>query len=85
MTLEEARSYLLEMCTTQSNCAEYRAIHLAIGALNKQIPEEVEEVHCDEYYCPACGAENNADQHIVDDDYCPRCGQRLKVRKEDEY
>ena len=39
---------------------------------------EVNEIHVDEYYCPACGAENNCDQGVVEDNFCPRCGQRLK-------
>lgn len=40
---------------------------------------QVEEVHLDEYYCPACGAENNCNQGIVEDRFCPECGQKLKV------
>lgn len=39
---------------------------------------EINEIHVDEYYCPACGAENNCDQGVVEDNFCPRCGQRLK-------
>ena len=39
---------------------------------------EITEIHVDEYYCPACGAENNCDQGVVEDNFCPRCGQRLK-------
>ena len=39
---------------------------------------EINEIHVDEYYCPACGAENNCDQRVVEDNFCPRCGQRLK-------
>lgn len=39
---------------------------------------EITEIHVDEYYCPACGAENNCDQGVVKDNFCPRCGQRLK-------
>lgn len=43
---------------------------------------EVNEIHVDEYFCPACGAENNCDQGVVEDNFCPRCGQRLKIREE---
>lgn len=43
---------------------------------------QVEEVHLDEYYCPACGAENNCNQGIVGDKFCPECGQRLKQGRE---
>lgn len=39
---------------------------------------EINEIHADEYYCPACGAENNCDQGVVEDNFCPRCGHRLK-------
>lgn len=52
-------------------------IDAVLQALTKQIPMRVTDIHVDEYYCPACGAENNADQSIVPDRYCPRCGQRI--------
>lgn len=39
---------------------------------------EINEIHVDEYYCPACGAENLCDQGTVEDNFCPMCGQRLK-------
>ena len=42
---------------------------------------EINEIHVDEYYCPACGAENNCDQGVVEDYFCPRCRQRLKERE----
>ena len=40
---------------------------------------QIKEIHLDEYYCPACGAENNCNQGIVEDRFCPECGQKLKV------
>lgn len=43
---------------------------------------EINEIHVDEYFCPACGAENNCDQGVVEDNFCPRCGQRLKRRED---
>ena len=43
---------------------------------------EVNEIHVDEYYCPACGSENNCDQGVVEDNFCPRCGRRLKRRED---
>lgn len=49
----------------------------AMEALCKQIPMEIKEIHVDEYYCPACGSENNCDQGEVTDKYCPMCGQRI--------
>lgn len=39
---------------------------------------EINEIHVDEYFCPACGSENNCDQGVVEDRFCPMCGQRLK-------
>lgn len=51
----------------------------------RETPMKITEIHVDEYYCPACGAENNCDQGDVQDAYCPACGQRLlpKPPKED--
>ncbi|MEG0721555.1 MAG: hypothetical protein RR446_07390 [Lachnospiraceae bacterium] len=46
-------------------------------ALKKKIPMKVKEIHADEYFCPACGTENNCDQMIISDRYCPECGQAL--------
>ena len=43
----------------------------------RETPMKITEIHVDEYYCPACGAENNGDQGRVQDAYCPACGQRL--------
>lgn len=49
-----------------------------IEATNRrETPMKITEIHVDEYYCPACGAENNCDQGYVQDAYCPVCGQRL--------
>lgn len=50
-----------------------------INALrDRDVAMKIKEIHVDEYYCPACGAENNCDQGIVGDKFCPVCGQRLK-------
>ena len=43
----------------------------------RETPMKITEIHVDEYYCPACGAENNCDQGYVQDAYCPACGQRF--------
>ena len=45
---------------------------------NRDTSMEINEIHVDEYYCPACGVENNCDQGVVEDNFCPKCGQRLK-------
>lgn len=60
------------------------AKEMAIEALEKQIPKSIKEVHVDEYYCPACGSENNCDQGIVEDKFCPNCGQALDRSSENE-
>lgn len=50
-----------------------------INALrDRNVAMKIKEIHVDEYYCPACGAENNCDHGIVGDKFCPVCGQRLK-------
>ncbi len=55
-----------------------RAAAEAIEELSRrETPMKITEIHVDEYYCPACGAENNCDQGYVQDAYCPACGQRL--------
>lgn len=41
---------------------------------------EIKEIHVDEYYCPACGAENICEQGTPEDRFCPICGQRLKPK-----
>ena len=45
--------------------------------IKRETPMKITEIHVDEYYCPACGAENNCDQGCVKDAYCSACGQRL--------
>lgn len=55
-----------------------KAINIAMEALRKQIPMEVKEIHVDEYFCPACGEQNNCgDICLIGDSYCPKCGQAL--------
>lgn len=97
MTIEEAISVLEkdralanfnpitgEMRPMDNDCAmSVNALTLAIEALEKQIPEEVTEIHCDEYYCPSCGWENNCDQGFIYDEYCPHCGQKIDWSKDD--
>lgn len=46
-------------------------------ALEKQIPMKVDEIHVDEYFCPACGAENNCNEGVVQDKFCHECGQAI--------
>ena len=49
------------------------------AAVEKQRAMKVTDVHIDEYYCPACGSENNCDDGSVGDKYCPECGQALYI------
>ena len=62
----------------------HRALYRAMDALEKQIPMKVTDIHVDEYYCPACGAENNCDQGIVEDKFCPVCGQAILQERSEE-
>ena len=49
-------------------------------------PMRVTDIHTDEYYCPACGAENNKDcgSKRGNDLFCPQCGQALDWGDEEE-
>lgn len=62
--------------------AEYEDTGLMSDEINalrdRDLAMKIKEIHVDEYYCPACSAENNCDQGIVGDKFCPVCGQRLK-------
>ena len=51
--------------------------------IEKQIPMIIKEIHVDEYYCPACGAELTCNDSKVEDKYCRECGQRFEVGEED--
>ena len=55
----------------------HRAAKAIEELVRRETPMNITEIHVDEYYCPACGAENNCDQGDVQDAYCPACGQRL--------
>ena len=47
-------------------------------AMEKQKGMQVNEIHVDEYFCPACGSENNnGDFGVPGDHYCPICGQAI--------
>ena len=47
-------------------------------AVEKQKGMQVNEIHVDEYFCPACGSENNnGDFGVPGDHYCPICGQAI--------
>ena len=70
------------MCALSSDCVwRIGLLTQAANAIEKlsrrEMPMKITEIHVDEYYCPACGAENNCDESYVQDTYCPVCGQRL--------
>ena len=69
-----------EDCNADGNCRSQMENEAAdaIECLScRETPMKITEIHVDEYYCPACGAENNCDQGHVQDAYCPVCEQRL--------
>lgn len=65
----------IEMCDMAISAL--KEIQQCREAVEKQKPMEIEEIHIDEYFCPACGTENCCDQGIVGDRYCPYCGQAI--------
>ena len=65
--LEEVQKY--RQIGTVEECRE---------AMEKQKGMKVNEIHVDEYFCPACGSENNnGDFGVPGDHYCPICGQAI--------
>ena len=63
-----------EMChCTYSEDADYDETL----KIEHEKPMKIKEIHLDEYFCPACGSENNCNDGIVGDNYCPNCGQWL--------
>lgn len=53
-------------------------------AVEKQKGMQVNEIHVDEYFCPACGSENNCDYGKVHDKYCPICGHAIYQEESEE-
>ena len=81
MTVQEAIKYL-RLATDEAEEGEFSDVYrdmceMSIKALEKQIPKKIKEIHVDEYYCPACGAELTCNDAQVEDKYCRECGQRL--------
>ena len=44
----------------------------------RDTPLEITDIHVDEYFCPACYAENLCDNGYVADNFCPVCGHRYR-------
>ena len=75
---EVDNDYDVDPYNTEQRCLAILEAANAIEELSrKETPMKITEIHVDEYFCPACGAENNCDQGHVQDAYCPACGQRL--------
>lgn len=81
MDKQEKAMQVLENCidTKIDSIKEY-----LFDLIQKDTPKEVTDIHCDEYFCPACGAENNCDEYVVCDVFCPLCGQRLMIQDKKE-
>lgn len=85
-SVEQIQNQKKNLAVSYNIIAEYQAIgtpEKCQEAREKQIPVKVENIHVDEYYCPACGAENGCDQGHVGDHYCPVCGQALEVQRDE--
>ena len=74
--LEGVYDYVIPK-SREKRCFFEQAIDIAIESMEKQIPMKIKEIHVDEYYCPACGAELNCNDAKVNDNYCSECGQRF--------
>ena len=78
----------LQYCITAlKEIQQYRAIGTVEEcreAVEKQKGMQVNEIHVDEYFCPACGSENNCDYGKVHDKYCPICGHAIYQEESEE-
>lgn len=78
-------------CGTQTKAfyTEAEAIEAWNKAMGKDIDVpakertyKVTDIHVDEYYCPACGAEILHDHEDKGDNYCRECGAKLDWSEE---
>lgn len=78
MNALKAKVTIQKMYKGEPTAAQLEALKIAYAALDKQLPMEVTDIHVDEYYCPACGAENTCGgSGLIGDRFCPTCGQAL--------
>ena len=89
--LKEIQQYRLIKDVTIGEIAEVLKEFSKIGtveecreAVEKQKGMQVNEIHVDEYFCPACGSENNCDYGKVHDKYCPICGHAIYQEESEE-
>ena len=73
----EAKETIQTMYKGEPTSLQIKALKMAYEALDKQIPMDVKEVHVDEYFCPACGAENCCNDGVIGDKFCPECRQAI--------
>lgn len=84
MTYEEAIKILDELGGCCSSDKEYIAAHIAIEAIEKQIPRKPKYSGNDEQdtvYCPSCGFTfgfcDEVHYFSINPSYCEECGQKL--------
>ena len=80
----EALSVVLKCIEEIRKYREIGTVEECREAVEKQKPMKVNEVHVDEYYCPACDSENCCDQGKVYDKYCPVCGRAIYQEESEE-
>lgn len=75
MTYEEAREILNNTAWlgTDNGIRVYKAVKMAIVAIEKQIPMVVKGEY--PFYCPRCG------HKLAPEIFCSDCGQRLEYRE----
>lgn len=71
-------------CSELDSYKEIGTVEECREAVEKQKPIIVNEVHVDEYFCPACLSENNCDYGKVHDKYCPMCGHAIYQEESEE-
>lgn len=80
MEPREAINIIKRMYKETPTTDQIIALDMAYAALGKQIPEEVTDIHVDDYICPVCGAENCTSDYRIVPKHCIECGQALYQR-----
>ena len=82
MDIRDAIEILMDIQSDWEDGEEYETFNLAIKALEKQIPKQVQYLDRNEGYfeCGACkGAIYNSSDDLEDHIYCLLCGQRVDM------
>ena len=78
MVTTEKKNVLGQIVDEWKEYIEIGTVKECREAREKQEGMQVNEIHVDEYFCPACGSENNnGDIGCPGDHYCPVCGQAI--------